>query len=215
MPHNPHEQFDQSVLDLIEHSPIGAAPMTPTHQDALKRLYAAHKLYASADQKDGHVTARSLAQLPSFHAANLGELVAGRIGPEGLEPNAGVFDRYVQSLKAELRPKAEARRLVVAGRPVHHRPHHGATMAHDPVHSLFLVPGGGPHPGLPGNYLYGSLYETGKADQPWALGIHDNDDGTAVFEAPSLAEGLAKLQETLESAPFTMEELAALGYRMI
>lgn len=215
MPHNPHEQFDQSLLDLIEHSPVGAAPATPTHQDALKRLYAAHKVYASADRKDGHVTARSLAKLPSFHASNLGELVAGRIGPEALEPNAGIFDRYVHSLKAELRPRAEARRLVVAGRPVHHRPHHGGTIAHDPVHSLFLVPGGGPHPGLPGNYLYGSLYETGAAAHPWALGIHDNDDGTAVFEAPALPEALAKLQETLESAPFTMEELEALGYRMI
>lgn len=216
MPHDPHAQFDESVLDLIEHSPIGAVPSTPTHQDALKRLYAAHKVYASADRKDGHVTARSLARLPTYSAQNLGELIAGRIGPEALEPNGSIFDRYAQSLSAERRTRAEARRLVVVGRPVHHRPHHGAAAAtHDPVHSLFLVPGGGPHPGLSGNYLYGSLYETGTAARPWAIAIHDNDDGTTRFEAASLPEALAKLQEVLESAPFTMEELEAFGFRLI
>jgi hypothetical protein len=215
MPHNPHEQFDQSVLDLIEHSPVGAAPRTPTHLDAVKRLYAAHQVYAAADWKDGHVTARSLARLPTFHAANLGELIAGQIAPEALEPNAALFDRYVQSLSADRRAKAESRRLVVAGKPVHHRPHHGGTAVHDRVHSLFLVPGGGPHPGLPGNYLYGSVYETGAEAHPWAIGIHDNDDGVSLFEAATLAEALAKLQEVLESAPFSMDELEAFGFRLV
>jgi len=215
MPRDPNEQFDHSVLDLIEHSPIGAVPATPTHQDALKRLYAAHQVYADADQKDGHVTARSLARLPPFHASNLDELIAGRIGADALEANASIFDRYVQSLPPERRLKAEARRLVAAGRPVHHRAHHAAPVAHDPVHSLFLVPGGGPHPGLPGNYLYGSVYETGAAAKPWAINLHDNDDGAALFEAPTLPEALAKLQEILESAPFTMTELEALGFRLI
>jgi len=215
MPYDPNAQFDQSVLDLIEHNPMGAVPITPSYQDALKRLRAAHKVYGDADRKDGYVTARSLARSPSFHAGNLDELIAGRIGAEALEPNAGIFERYVHSLPAERRAKAEGRRLVVAGRPVHHRARHAATVQHDHVHSLFLVPGAGPNPGLPGNYLYGSIYETGAESSPWALGIHDSDDGATLFEAPSLKDALAKLQEVLESAPFTMEELEALGFRLL
>ena len=217
MPHNPHEQFDHSILDLIEHSPIGAVPphSHPSEMPSSGFMPPTRSMRAPIGRM-GTSLARSLARLPSFHAQNLGDLIAGRIGPEAIEANNGIFDRYLQSLSAERRAKAEPRRLAVAGRPVHHRPHHhGGTIAHDPVHSLFLVPGGGPHPGLPGNYLYGSLYETGKEAQPWALGIHDNDDGTAVFEGPSLPDTLAKLQETLDSAPFTMDELEALGYRMI
>ena len=53
---------------------------------------------------------------------------------------------------------AEALRLLVAGRPAHHR-RHGSVIAHDPVHTLFLVPGAGPNPGIPGNYLHGSVLE--------------------------------------------------------
>jgi hypothetical protein len=214
MPHDPNEHFDQAVLDLIEHSPTGAVPGTPAYQDALKRLYASHQAYADADHKDGHVTARSLARQPSFHATNLTELIERQIGPELLERNAGIFDRYVQSLSADRRARAEARRLVVAGRPVHHRKHDG-TPVHDLVHSLFLVPGAGPHPGLPGNYLYGSLYETGHAATPWAIAIHDSDDGAAVFEAPDLAAALVKLEEVLASAPFNMNELEALEFRLV
>jgi len=215
VPRDPNEHFDQTVLDLIEHSPVGAVPATPTHQDALKRLYAAHQVYADADHREGHVTARSLARLPAFHAKNLDELIAGRIGAEALEPNASIFDRYIHSLPAERRAKTEARRLIVAGRPIHHRAHHAVTAAHDPVHSLFLLPGGGPHPGLPGNYLYGSVYETGAGSSPWAVNLHDSDDGAALFEAPSIQDALAKLQEVLESAPFTLVELEALGFRLI
>ena len=214
MPHDPHEKFDHTVLDMIEHSPTGAVPLTPAYQDALKRLYASHQAYAHADHKDGHVTARSLARLPSFHANNLDELIAGRIAPDALEDNAGIFDRYVQSLPADRHKRAEARRLGVAGRPVHHRKHEGAAV-HDLVHSLFLVPGAGPHPGLPGNYLYGSLYETGHAAKPWALNVHDSDDGAALFEAADLAGVLGKLQEVLASAPFNMNELGELGFRTL
>src|SRR5689334_2204414 len=67
---DPHHAFDQTVLDQIEHSAVGAVPMTPSYQDALKRLYASHQVYASADHRDGHVTARSLVGLPSFYAEN-------------------------------------------------------------------------------------------------------------------------------------------------
>jgi len=215
MPHDPHEDFDHAVLDLIEHNPSGTVPGTPAYQDALKRLYAAHQVYADADRKDGHVTARSLAKRPSFHAKNLDEWIAGRIEAEALEANSGIFDRYLQSLPSERRAKAEARRLVVAGRPAHHRHKHEGTVVHDPVHSLFLVPGAGPHPGLSGNYLYGSVYETGVKASPWAVNVHDNDDGAALFEAPTLPEALAKLQEVLESAPFNLDELEGLGFRMI
>ena len=201
---------------MIEHSPTGAVPGTPAYQDALKRLYASHQAYADADHKDGHVTVRSLARLPSFHANNLDELIAGRIAPDALEANASIFDRYVASLPADRHKRAETRRLGVAGRPIHHRhKQEGTTAAHDLVHSLFLVPGAGPHPGLPGNYLYGSLYETGHAAKPWALNVHDSDDGAAVFEAADLTEALGKLQEVLASAPFNMNELEALDFRLV
>ncbi len=215
MPHDPNEHFDHSVLDMIEHSPVGAVPGTPAYQDALKRLYGAHQAYADADHKDGHVTARSLARLPVFHASNLGEVAAGRAGPEALEANAAIFDRYLQSLPADRRARAEARRIGVVGRPVHHRSKHGAEAVHDPVHTLFLVPGAGPNPGLPGNYLYGSAYETGVPAHPWAVAVHDAGDGAALADAGSASEALAKLEELLASAPFTMAELEALGFRML
>lgn len=218
MSQDPHASFDQTVLDLIEHSPTGAVPFTPTYQDALKRLSASHQVYGSADHKDGHVTVRSLAALPLFHAGNLDALGAGTIQPADLEANAAIFARYVASLPAALRPKAEAHRLKVVGRPIHHRKHHGALPAgiHDPVHSLFLVPGTGPHPGLPGNYLHGSLFEVLHAGAPatWAVQLHDADDGAATCETPTLPAALEKMQEALASAPFHLSELDALGFKL-
>jgi hypothetical protein len=216
MPHDPNAQFDQTVLDMIEHSPMGAVPSTPTYQDSLIRLYAAHQVYADADHKDGHVTARSLARLPSFHAGNLEEFAAGQSAPES---NASIFDRYLRSLPAERQGKAEGFRLKVVGRPVHHRAKHvgaeKAPVAHDFTHTVFLVPGAGPHPGLPGNYLHGSVVQVGAEGTPgsWAMHLHDRDDGAALFEAPTMQAALAKLQEVLESAPFNMNELGALGFR--
>ncbi|HTO04218.1 MAG TPA: hypothetical protein VL069_10980 [Opitutus sp.] len=212
----PHAQFDEAVLDMIERSPSGAVPMTPAYQDALVRLYAAHQIYASADHKDGHVTARSLASLPSFHAENLDELAAARITPAALETNASIFNRYVRSLPEARRQKAETYRLTVAGRPAQHRKHGVAETIHDPVHTLFLVPGAGPHPGLPGNYLYGSMLQlTAASDAPWAIHLHDSDDGEAVFDAPTMTEALNALKELIESAPFAMSEIEALGFRLI
>jgi hypothetical protein len=211
MLNDPNAHFDETVMEMIEHSPIGAVPMTPSYQDALKRLYAAHQVYAHADHKGGHVTARSLAKLPSFHANNLNALIAGQIGAEALESNASIFDRYVQSLPSAHRAKAEAYRALVAGRPVLHR----AKGAHDPIHTLFLVPGTGPHHGLPGNYLYGSAFQV-SADattSPWAVHLHDCDDGAVLFDAPTMHAALAKLHDVLESAPFNMNELEALGFR--
>ena len=215
MAQNPHAHFDEIVLDIIEHSPVGAVPNTPTHQDALGRLKAAHQVYPDADHKDGYVTVRSLARRPNFHAHNLDALVAGTIEATALEPNAGIFDRYVQSLPAERRAKAEGLRLLVAGRPAHHRKHSGV-VTHDPVHTLFLVPGAGPHVGVPGNYLYGSVLQlSAAADSGWALHVHDSDDGFAQCDATSMAEALAKLQELVASAPFHMSELEALGFRLV
>jgi hypothetical protein len=213
---DPNAHFDQTVLDMIEHSPIGAVPVTPAYQDAINRLYASHQAYADADNKTGHVTARSLAKLPSFYANNLAALIAGQIAPEALEANASIFTRYVQSLPADRRARAEAYRLTVAGRVAHHRAKHGVVAAHDPVHTLFLVPGAGPHPGLPGNYLYGSAFQVtaDSATSPWAVHLHDSDDGAAFFHALNQAEALAKLQEVLESAPFNMNELEALGFKL-
>jgi hypothetical protein len=218
MPPDPNAHFDQTVLDQIEHSPIGAVPNTPAYQDALTRLRAAHQVYASADHKGGCVTVRSLAQLPVFHAQNLDALVAGQVDVGALETNASIFDRYVQSLPVAARARAESLRAQVAGKPAHHRAKHVGdqkVVAHDPIHTLFLVPGTGPHPGLPGNYLYGSALQLGAdADSAWAVHIHDGDDGAALCDLPTMGAALAKLQEVLMSAPFDLKELAALGFRL-
>jgi hypothetical protein len=220
MPHDPNEHFDHVVLDMIEHSPVGAVPATPAYQDALGRLYAAHQVYAAADHKDGHVTARSLAGIPSFHAANLDAFFAGGIGAHELEGNAAVFDRYVHSLPAERRARAEGYRMTVAGRPAMHRAKHAGgeklPSAHDLAHALFLVPGAGPHPGLPGNYLYGFVLEAspGDAHGAWSVHLHDRDDGAALFHAATLAEAASKLQDVLGSAPFKMDELEGLGFHL-
>jgi hypothetical protein len=217
MPFDPHEQFDRTVLELIEHNSGGAVPHTPTYQDALGRLYASHQAYASADHKGGHVTARSLAKLPIFHAENLHALIAGTIDVAALEANANIFGRYVAALPAALRVRAEGYRLKVVGRPIHHRKHHGvlAPGIHDPAHSLFLVPGAGPHHGLPGNYLYGSMFEVMHpgAAVSWTVQLHDADDGAASFDASTLLEVLVKLQEVLAGAPFHLSELTALDFK--
>jgi hypothetical protein len=221
MPHDPNAQFDQTVLEMIEHSPLGAVPVTPTYQDALARLYASHQVYAHADHKDGHVTARSLARLPYFHAGNLDALAAGRLDAGALESNGSIFERYVRSLPASLHKNAEGFRGRVVVRPVLHRAKHVGSeklpIAHDLMHTLFLVPGTGPHPGLPGNYLYGSVLQVSADAAPgsWAVQLHDRDDGAAVFHAPTMQEAVAKLHEVLESAPFNMNELEALGFRLI
>jgi len=217
MPQAPNSQFDQTVLDMIEHSPVGAVPVTPAYQDAIRRLYASHQAYPDADHKDGHVTARSLIKLPSFYASNLDAVAAGQVSAEELEPNGKIFDRYVQSLPEARRVKAESYRLTVAGTIAHHRTKHGVANAiHDPIHTLFLVPGTGPHPGLPGNYLHGSAFQVSAdaATSPWAIHLHDSDDGAALYDAPNKADALAKLQEVLASAPFNMNELAGLGFRL-
>lgn len=215
MSSDPHHAFDQTVLDLIEHNPSGAVPSTPSYQDALIRLYASHQIYASADHRDGHVTARSLRSSPAFFAENLDSLMAGSIQPAELESNASIFDRYLKSLTPAQRAKAETHRVTVAGRPAHHRKH-GTEPHHDPVHSLVMVPGAGPHPGLPGNYLYGSALQlSAAADARWAIHLHDGDDGLAIFEAPTMAEVLAKLMDVVASAPFSMNELVGLDFRMV
>lgn len=217
MPQDPNSQFDQTVLDMIEHSPTGSVPLTPAYQDALKRLYASHQAYADADHKNGHVTARALAKKPHFQAANLDDVIAGKVAPEALEPNKAIFDRYVQSLPAEVRARAESFRLTVAGKIAHHRAKHvggdKVVVAHDPIHTLFLVPGAGPNPGLPGNYLHGAAAQLRAApDSPWSVHVHDSDDGDALCEVATMAEALARVVEVIESAPFKMDELEALGF---
>lgn len=216
MSQDPNAEFDHAVLDKIELSPTGAVPVTPAYQDALRRLYAAQQVYASADHKDGHVTARSLTRLPSFHATNLDAFMAGQIGDDALEPNARIYDRYVQSLPAALRGRAEGFRVLVIGKPAQHRTKQGKAVVHDPLHMLFLVPGAGLNPGLPGNYLHGSLFHVGpdEATGAWEIHLHDSDDGAAVFRTPARADALAKLEEVLASAPFHLNELPALGFQL-
>ena len=210
MPQDPNAAFDQTILEMIEYSPVGAVPRTLTHQDALKRLLLTQQVYASADYKDGFVTARSLTKLPSFYAENLDALIAGQITTDELEANARIFDRYVQSLPAVHRTRAENQRLTVAGKPAHHRSKHDGAVIHDPAHSLFLVPGAGIHPGLPGNYLYGFVHELSAS--AWTIHLHDSDDGATAFTAPTMAAALAKFQEVLASAPFHLNELDALEF---
>lgn len=210
MPLDALAEFDRTVLEMIEHSPVGAVPRTPTHQDALKRLLSTYQVYASADFKDGFVTARSLANSPAIHAQNLDDLIAAKITPEALEPNAKIFDRYVQSLPVPHRAIAESKRLIVAGKAAHHRSKHDGAVIHDPAHTLFLVPGSGANPGLTGNYLYGFIHE--MSANVWTLHLHDSVDGTMRFEATSMGESLEKLQELLASAPFHLGELEALGF---
>jgi hypothetical protein len=212
---DPNAEFDHAVLDKIEASPIGAVPTTPAYQDALRRLYAARQVYASADHKGGHVTARSLASLPSFHAHNLEAFIAGAITDDALEPNKSIYDRYVASLPAAFRARAEGYRLAVIGKAVLHRAKHGVAAVHDPLHTLFLVPGAGPHPGLPGNYLHGAVFHVGdEATGSWVIHVHDCEDGASLFKAAKLPETLAKLEEVLASAPFELHELDAIGFRM-
>ncbi len=210
---DPHAQFDQTVLDLIEYSPIGAVPYTPSYADALDRLYASHQVYADADHRGGHVTVRSLARKPSYQAANLEDFIAGKIDAEALESNASIFSRYVAALPPESRARAEDCRVTVIGKPAHHRTKHGAEAIHDPLQTLFLVPGAGPHPGLPGNYLYGAVFHVGADDASgsWVVQLHDSDDGAAVCGVPTLAAALERMQELVASAPFHLSELAALG----
>jgi hypothetical protein len=204
------------LLDLIDHSPIGAVPATPSYMDTLRRLIAAHQVYASADHKGGYVTARSLTARPVFHANNLEAFLSGKIEATALESNASIYSRYVGSLPAAPQARAEGMRILVSGKPAHHRAKHVGDqkiVAHDPIHSLFLVPGTGPHPGVPGNYLYGSTLQLRVDDESaWSVHIHDSDDGMAFCDVGSVAAAFEKLQEVLASAPFNMNELSALGF---
>ncbi len=203
---------------MIEHSPVGAVPRTTHHQDALKRLSATNQVYPDADHLDGYVTVRSLARLPHFQAENLAALVSGQISPEALESNGKIFDRYVQSLPETRRAAAEKLRAEVAGRTVHHRPkvvHDTKVVAHDPVHTLFLVPGAGPKKGIPGNYLYGYLFPaTIEPTSGWLIHLFDSDHDAATISALDLASAYAQLLEVFESAPFNLTELAALGFAL-
>jgi hypothetical protein len=215
MSHDPHAQIDQTVLEKIESSPSGAVPHTPSYQDALKRLVDSHHVYASADHKGGYVSVRSLTAQPAFYAHNLEAMLEGKVAAEALESEADIFGRYVASLPPGLRATAEASRSVVVARRAHHRAKHGAETVQDPVHSLFLVPGGGPNPGLPGNYLFGSVFQTGvAAGSPWNIHLHDRLDGAALCEGLTREEVLEKFRDVLASAPFLLAELDALGFRM-
>jgi hypothetical protein len=212
MLHHPDEQFDHAVLDLIENSPTGAVPHTPTYQDALRRLSASFQVYPSADHPGAYVTARSLAGRPSFFPENLDVLSKG--DADTIESNTAVFERYVRSLPPALQPKAQALLATVAGKPAKHRAKHGLVASHDPVHALFLVPGSGVHPGLPGNYLFGFLAEKGTegAGTDWSLHLHDREDGDATWHSSDLQEAITHLQELTSSAPFHMRELEAFGF---
>lgn len=216
MPHNAHTEFDQHVLDMIDASPVGGVPRTPAHQAALAHLIAAHQVYVSADHADGYVTVRSLATQPLFAAENLADIVTGALDRSTLESDNTIYDRYVASLPESLQPAAEAYRQHVVGRRRLHRTRADGVEIHDPLHSLFLVPGGGLNPGLPGNYLFGALVED-EVDNPqstWSLHLHDRLDGAASREGLTREAALASLDDLLASAPFLLSELEVLDYRL-
>jgi hypothetical protein len=217
MASNPHAQIDQTVLDLIEHSSTGVVPHTPAYQDALVRLRAAHQVYVSADHKNGFVSVRSLAALPSFYAQNLESFLTGGCDVTALESEASIYSRYVKSLPVALHAAAEERRASVVAKRTQHRVKHGGEVVQDPAHTIFLIPGAGPNPGLPGNYLYGSLLQTSldAAQGDWALHVHDREDGAALCTVGTQAAGFEKLQEVLASSPFLIGELESLGFEMI
>ncbi|MCF3651036.1 hypothetical protein [Synoicihabitans lomoniglobus] len=216
MPLDPHAQFEQHVLENLEFSPTGEVPHTPAHQEALAHLIAAHQVYPSADHAHGHVSVRTLAALPAFYAHNLEAVIKGEVAEADLESDESIFDRYVASLPASLREAAEVSRSLAVGRRLLHRAKHDGEIVHDPVHSLFLIPGCGPHPGLPGNYLHGSIFQDHIDDLAgaWALHVHDRDDGAATCEVPTREAALEKLEELLASAPFLLSELEALDFQM-
>jgi len=205
------------VVGAVTGTVTGAVASTPSYQDALRRLYEARQVYKHADHKDGHVTARSLAALPIFYAKNLTDFTLGAIAEEKLESNASIYDRYVASLPESRRTAAEDCRVTVIGKPSHHRAKHGAEEVHDPMHMLFLVPGAGAHPGIPGNYLHGAVFHVGPDEVAgaWVIHVHDGDDGISAFKAPTLALVLAHLQDVLASAPFHLDELEALGFESL
>jgi hypothetical protein len=50
------------------------------------------------------------------------------------------------------------------------------------------------------------------SNSPWLIHLHDNDDGLAICELPTMSLAWEKLQEVLASAPFNMNELDAIGF---
>ncbi len=215
---DPTAQFDEHVLAIIEQSPVGAAPRTPAHQDAIRRLQDSHQIYASADFGDGFTTVRTLANQPFFWAENLEGVLKGTVPVTALETDESIFDRYVASLPEALREAGEAARGLVVERRQQHRHRDGEETVHDPLHTLLLMPGVGLNPGIAGNYLFGSLLQTAGTDQdlsgPWAIHLHDRDDGAAICELATVAAALEKTEEVMVSAPFQMSELTALGFRL-
>ena len=214
MPQASLTPFDLTVLDQIDHNATGSVPRTPTHDESITRLVAAQQVFHSSDYKDGYVTTRSLARQPLFVATGLQELAAHPEDHSQLESNLAVFDRYVASLPEAQRARAETFRLNTAGRPIHHRPKASGAAVRDPLHSIFFVPGAGPKPGLPGNYLRGSIDETQDAAHQtrYRIQVLDSDTDAAVCELPSLAAALAQLRDLIESAPFHLSELEGLGF---
>lgn len=216
MPLDPLTQFDQHLLEMIEQSPTGTSPKTPAHQQALARLIAAHQVYHSADHQEGYATVHALTQLPLFYAHNLEDVMTGAAEESDLESDESIFDRYVASLPEALRESAKAARTTAVGRKLLHRSKHDGIVFHDPVHSLFLIPGGGLNPGLPGNYLHGSIFQDHVDDLAgaWALHIHDRDDGAATSEVPTREAALEKFHDVLACAPFLLSELDALNFQL-
>jgi hypothetical protein len=218
MPQNPNVEFDLHTLDLIEINPTGSVPATPAFQDSILRLVGSHQIYANADFKGGYATARILAGKPCFFARNIKDAAENKITTDLIESNNSIFDRYLDSLDEKIKINASARREAVVGKVSHHRAKwidDKKVVGYEPIHSLFLIPGCGKHVGLPGNYLYGMLFETLEgSNSSWAIHIHDTDVGLATCSVGTFQNAFTKLEEIVASAPFAMAELGALDFKL-
>ena len=89
----PHSEFEQTVLETIEHSPVGAVPRIPTYLDALAPLLASFQVYAAADQKDGKGVA--YLQRPSDDQIR-----------DALDAAAAVGDDHIQAKSGQVNPES-------------------------------------------------------------------------------------------------------------
>ena len=53
-----------------------------------------------------------------------------------------------------------------------------------------------------------------SATGAWEIHLHDSEDGAAVFSTPARTDVLTKLQEVISCAPFHLNELPTLGFRL-
>jgi hypothetical protein len=73
-----------------------------------------------------------------------------------------------------------------------------------------LIPGAGPHSGLPGEYLHAHLVHS---DECMWISVRDCDDGYITKVVDDKEEGLQELENLKKLAPFHLWELEEFGYK--